>query len=262
MQQGLVSEADIDVSLRRLFLARMKLGLFDPPSMVPYTSIPFSEVNSPAHQAFALNVADKSMVLLKNDGILPLKVPKYKTIAVIGPNAASLAAIEGNYHGAPLDPQMPIDALKAALQTASPQVHVLYEQGSPYAEGTVLPVPRTLFHPEPGSTQEGLQAEYFAGTSIKGKPVLSRIDPQLDFDWESVSPLPGSPAGGFAVRWTGVVVPPSPGKYDFTLRVSRCRSCQGNNHVLVVVDGKGVFYGERSLRCGDAARFRPAAFLN
>jgi beta-glucosidase len=235
VHQGLVSEADIDVSLRRLFVARMKLGLFDPPSMVPYTSIPFSEVNSPAHHAFAQDVADKSMVLLKNDGILPLKMEKYKTIAVIGPNAASLAAMEGNYNGSPLNMVMPIDALKAALTPA----HVIYEQGSPYAEGTAVPAPRTLFRPTADSTKEGLQAEYFAGDSLEGKPVVTRVDPQLDFDWDSVSPLPGNPTGGFAVRWTGVVVPPAPGKYDFTLRVELCPTC-GHDRVSVVVDGKEV----------------------
>ncbi len=239
VKTGLVSEADIDVSLRRLFLARLKLGLFDPPSMVPYKSIPFSDVNSPAHQALALEVAYKSMVLLKNDGILPLAAGRYRTIAVIGPNAASLAALEGNYNGVPRDPQMPIDALRAAL----PNAHVIYEQGSPYVEGIVLPVPRTLFRPTANSTEEGLHAEYFAGDSMKGKPVITRVDPQIDFDWTSVSPLPvnsDSEAGGFSVRWTGVLVPPAPGKYDFTLRVGRCRLCGGNDHVSVVVDGKQV----------------------
>jgi beta-glucosidase len=232
----LIDESDMDISLRRLFVARMKLGLFDPPSMVPYTSIPFSDVNSPAHQALALDVADKSMVLLKNDGILPLKAVKYKTIAVIGPNAASLAALEGNYNGVPRDPQLPVDALQAAF----PGSHVIYEQGSPYVEGIVLPVPRTMFRPREGSSQEGLKAEYFAGDSFEGKPVLSRIDPQIDFDWTSVSPLPGSSPNGFSVRWTGVLVPPAPGKYDFTLRLGRCRLCGGNDRVSVVIAGKEV----------------------
>ena len=232
----LIDQSDIDVSLRRLFVARMKLGLFDPPSMVPYTSIPFSDVNSPAHQALALSVADKSMVLLKNDGILPLKAARYKTIAVIGPNAASLSAMEGNYNGVPRNPQLPIDALKAAFAGA----HVIYEQGSPYVEGIVLPVPRTMFHPAEGSNQNGLKAEYFAGGSFEGKPVISRIDPQLDFDWTSVSPLPGNSPNGFSVRWTGVLAPPAPGKYDFTLRLDRCRLCGGQNRVSIVIDGKEV----------------------
>jgi beta-glucosidase len=236
VHQRIISESDIDVSLRRLFLARMKLGLFDPPAMVPYTSIPFNEVNSPAHHALALEAAEKAMVLLKNDGILPLKAAKYKTIAVIGPDAASLASLEGNYNGTPLDPVMPVDALKAAF----PQSQVVYEQGSPYAEGIVLPAPRTLFHPPADAKAEGLKAEYFAGDSFAGKPVLSRIDPEVNFDWDSVNPLPGHAAGGFSVRWTGVIVPPASGTYDFTLRTDRCRQCSAGDHVSIVVDGKQV----------------------
>jgi beta-glucosidase len=236
VQAGLISESDIDVSLRRLFVARMKLGLFDPPAAVPYTSIPFAEVNSPEHQALALQAADKSMVLLKNDGILPLQAARYKTIAVIGPNAASLAALEGNYNGTPRDPQMPVDALQAAF----PAARIVYEQGSPYAQGIVLPVPRTWFRPAAGSHQEGLQAEYFAGGNLDGKPVLTRVDPQIDFDWTSVSPLPSNAPEGFGVRWTGVLVPPAPGKYEFTLRLGRCRLCGGHDHVSVLVDGKEV----------------------
>jgi beta-glucosidase len=232
----LITETEIDVSLRRLFVARMKLGLFDPPSLVPYASIPFSDVHSAAHQALALEVADKSMVLLKNDGILPLDRAKYKTIAVIGPNASSLAALEGNYNGVPRDPQMPIDALRAAF----PNAHVVYQQGAPYAEGIVLPVPRTLFRPAAGSAEEGLKAEYFAGTSMEGKPVISRVDPQIDFDWTSVSPLPGNSTTGFGVRWTGVLVPPAPGKYEFNMRVGRCRLCGGDDHFSVTIDGKEV----------------------
>ena len=233
---GLINEADIDVSLRRLFVARMKLGLFDPSGMVPYTSIPFSNVNSPAHQALALKAADESMVLLKNDGTLPLKQTRYKTIAVIGPNAASLAALEGNYNGVARDPQMPVDALKAAF----PQARILYEQGSPYVAGIDVPAPRTLFRPSAKASIEGLKAEYFAGDNFQGTPVISRVDHQIDFDWTSASPLPGNSSEGFSVRWTGVMVPPAPGKYDFTLRLGRCRLCGGENRVSVTVDGKDV----------------------
>ena len=172
VKAGLISEADIDLSLRRLFVARMKLGLFDPPNMVRYASIPFSDVDSAAHRSLAVTVAGKSIVLLKNDGVLPLKPAKFKTIAVIGPNAASLAALEGNYNGVPRDPEMPVDALRSAL----PAAHVIYEQGSPYVEGVSLPVPRSLFRPAAGSNQEGLRAEYFAGDRLEGKPVITRVD--------------------------------------------------------------------------------------
>jgi beta-glucosidase len=235
VKEGLVSEADIDVSLRRLFVARMKLGMFDPPSMVSYRSIPFSEVNSPAHQAIALDAAEKAMVLLKNDGILPLKMAKYKTIAVIGPNAASLNALEGNYNAIPRNLQLPVDALRAAFVGS----HVVYAQGSPYVDGIVVPVPRTMFHPAAGSHEEGLKAEYFAGTGMQGAPGISRVDPQIDFDWSNVSPLPGNSRSGFSVRWTGVLVPPAPGKYDFSMRVGSCRECAGDRF-SIVVDGKQV----------------------
>ena len=236
VKQGTISEADIDVSLRRLFLARMKLGLFDPPNLVPYTSIPFSDVHSQAHQALALEATEKALVLLKNDGILPLKAAKYKTVAVIGPNAAALASLEGNYNGMARDPQMPVDALKAAL----PEAHIVYEQGSPYAEGIESPVPRTLFRPSPDSKEEGLKAEYFAENAFTGKPVISRIDPAINFDWDSVSPLPGNATGGFAVRWTGQVVPPTPGSYDISVHLERCRTCDPSDHVTVLVGGKQV----------------------
>jgi beta-glucosidase len=236
VKEGLISEADIDVSLRRLFEARIKLGLFDPPSMVPYTSIPFSDVNSPAHQALALKVADESMVLLKNDGVLPLKAARYKTIAVIGPNAASLAALEGNYNGTPRNPQMPVDAIQAEF----PGAHVIYEEGSPYVQGIDVPAPRTLFRPSANSSVEGLKAEYFAGDNFQGTPIISRIDPQIDFDWTSASPLPGNSPEGFSVRWTGVMVPPAPGSYNFTLRLERCRLCGGNNGVSVRIGGQEV----------------------
>src|SRR6185312_9824381 len=100
VRDGLISEAEIDKSVRRLFTARFELGMFDPAAKVAYARIPFSENDSAAHRELARVVAEKSMVLLKNDGILPLK-KNVKTIAVIGPNAASLAAIEGNYNAVP-----------------------------------------------------------------------------------------------------------------------------------------------------------------
>src|SRR6202012_1789987 len=120
-----------------------------------------------------------------------------------------LSALEGNYNAIPRDPQMPVDALRAAFVSA----HVAYEQGGPYAEGIALTVPRTLFRPAAGSSVEGLKAEYYSGDRFQGAPVISRVDPQIDFDWTSVSPLPGNSQRGFSVRWTGLLVPPAAGKY-------------------------------------------------
>ncbi len=236
VKKGLIKEAEIDVSLRRLFVARYKLGLFDPAAKVPYTSIPFTDVNSPEHQALALETANKSMVLLKNDaGFLPLK-RNLRTIAVVGPNAASLSAIEGNYNAVPLNPVLPVDGIAAEFSGAK----VLYAEGAPYAEDVALPVPRTMFRTGTSSPAEGLQAEYFASDDFNGKPIATRVDKQIDFDWNSASPVPGAPADHFAVRWSGTITAPQPGDFDFTVRLAHCYPCGDHEKFAVYLDGKPV----------------------
>ncbi len=142
VKDGLISEAEIDASVRRLFTARIRLGLFDPPSQVRYDAIPMSAVDSAEHRALSLRTAEEAIVLLKNDGTLPL-AKSVKTIAVVGPNAASLAAIEGNYNAVPSHPVLPLNGMEKQFGAE----HILYTQGSPYAAELPVPAPRTLFHP-------------------------------------------------------------------------------------------------------------------
>ncbi len=236
VKKGLVSEAEIDVSLKRLFTARFKMGLFDDQKKMPYASVPFSEVGSPAHQALALKTARESIVLLKNEAnILPLS-KTVRTIAVIGPNAASLSAIEGNYNAIPKDPILPIDGITAQFGNA----RVLYAQGSSYADSVAVPVPRTFFHPDQTSASEGLHAEYFASNSFEGKPAVTRTDKQIDFDWNGAAPTPATPAEAFAVRWTGTISLPEPGSYDFQMRLAHCYPCGDQEHFAVYLDDKQV----------------------
>ena len=130
---GLISEAEIDAALGHVLKARFQLGLFDPPSMVPYARIPFSENNTPEHEALALKVARESMVLLKNDGLLPLDRAKIKRIAVIGANARSTSALLGNYNGQPLNPVTILDGIQSVAGT---NIEVLCEPGCPLAMRT------------------------------------------------------------------------------------------------------------------------------
>ena len=97
--QGLVTEENIDKCVIRLMKTRIRLGMLDSPESVPYTQIPFEENDCTAHNIQSLEAAKKSMVLLKNSGLLPLDKNKIKTLAVIGPNADSRDALIGNYHG-------------------------------------------------------------------------------------------------------------------------------------------------------------------
>ncbi len=230
---GLLQESELDVPLKRLFTARMKLGLFDPASKVPFAAVPFSEVNSAAHRQIALDAARKSMVLLKNDGdTLPLR--NLKTIAVIGPNAASLTGLEGNYNAIAKDPVLPVDAIAAEFKGA----RVLYAQGSPYAETVSLPAPRTLFHPTASSMVDGLTGEYFANDTFTGRPLATRVDKQIDFNWNAAKPMEAVPAEQFAVRWTGTIAAPTAGEYTFTVKLGDCYPCQDHEAYSVYLDGK------------------------
>jgi beta-glucosidase len=230
-----IKEAQLDATVKRLFTARMKLGMFDPPDHVPFSTIPFSVVNSPESQALALRAARESMVLLKNDGhLLPLRPGGEKKIAVIGPLAASLIGLEGNYNAIPLHTVLPIDGIVSEFGAD----HVLYAQGSLYVAGGEVPVPRTLLRAEPNV--EGLKGEYFAHSGFEGSPSVTRIDKEIDFDWAVANPV--QPADtteqSFAVRWTGTIAVPEPHAYDFQLRLPRCGTCDGKVTYALYLDGK------------------------
>ena len=237
VHRKLIAEADIDRAVERLFTARIRLGMFDPPAQVPYAHIPYSVVDSPEHRALALKVAEESIVLLKNDGTLPIR-PAMKRIAVIGPNAASLAAIEGNYNAIPSHPSLPVDGIEQALRG---RASVVYAQGSTYVDDLPILVPRTALHPEQGSSEQGLKGEYFANPNFSGTAVLTRIDKQIDFDWNAASPGPGVPATNFSVRWTGVFMPPAPGKYRLSIQRLGCWQCGDAISYALWLDGRKLF---------------------
>lgn len=229
-----INEAQLDITLKRLFTARMRLGMFDPPAQVPWASIPFAVVNSPENAALALRAARESMVLLKNDAhMLPLK-PGAQTIAVVGPLAASLIALEGNYNAIPLHPILPIDGIVSEFGAE----HVIYAQGAPYVMGGEVPVPRTLLRT--AANAEGLTGEYFAHPSFEGAPAFTRADKEIDFDWAYANPVEPSDTvnQGFAVRWTGTIAVPLKGRFDFQLRLPRCGACDGKLTYALYIDDK------------------------
>ena len=126
VEQGLVSEAELDVCLTRVFRARFRLGMFDPPERVPYAAIPYEVNDCARHAELALVAARESLVLLKNrDGVLPLS-PSLKSIAVIGPNADDRAALIGNYFGTPSAPVTPLAGIRGAV---SQHTKVWYAEG-------------------------------------------------------------------------------------------------------------------------------------
>jgi beta-glucosidase len=131
---NLVSIEDLRQSARRLFTARFRLGMFDPPEQVPYAQIPFEIVDSPEHREVALEAARQSLVLLKNKGnLLPLDKTKIRSIAVIGPNADSTQVLEGNYQGTPAEP---VSVLAGIRTLVSAETAVLYAKGCGITDGS------------------------------------------------------------------------------------------------------------------------------
>jgi beta-glucosidase len=239
VHHNLIPVAELDVAVKRLFTARMQLGMFDPPQKVPFSSIPFSVVNSPENAALALRASRESMVLLKNDGhFLPLKTDGSQTIAVIGPLAASRIALEGNYNAIPLQPILPIDGIVNEFGAG----HVLYSEGSPYTMGGAVPVPRTILRTAGDASVDGLTAEYFAGPGFEGAPAMTRVDKEIDFDWSFANPVPSlsadTAASSFAVRWTGTIAAPVAETDNFQIRLPYCYPCGGKLKFVIYFDGK------------------------
>jgi len=133
VQQGLVSEPEIDTALYHTLWTRFRLGLFDPADQVPFSTYTLKDNDLPAHAQVALELARQSIVLLKNDGILPLDRAKLKQIAVIGPNADSKSMLEGNYHGTA---SQPISILDGIRRLAGKDIKVTFALGSPITTKT------------------------------------------------------------------------------------------------------------------------------
>ncbi|NLA22842.1 MAG: hypothetical protein GX870_07370 [Candidatus Marinimicrobia bacterium] len=201
---GLLEEKDLDSALTRVLSARFRLGEFDPPESVPYSSIPIERLDCQEHRELALEAAQKAIVLLKNDGILPLDRNKIKTIAVIGPNAAE--AQLGIYSGFPNIRVSPLEGIKD--KAAERGIKVEYAKGCDIGGGLLSVIEPQYFAKIAGTNKTGMKGEYFDNMELSGKPVVTRIDSTIDFSFGTNSPAAGLPKDQFSVRWTGKIIPP------------------------------------------------------
>lgn len=227
VRQGLIDEAGIDAALKPLMFTRMRLGMFDPPEAVRWARIPYSVNQSPEHDALARRAARESLVLLKNDGVLPLSRDTLKRIAVVGPTADDTMALLGNYYGTPTAPVTILQGIREAL----PDVDVVHARGADLVEGrddpnAAPPIAARYLRPAVDSGERGLKGEYFRGRELAGEPVLTRVDAQVGFRWDRGAPTddlvargeiaPGRALSGddFSVRWSGQLLPPVSGRYE------------------------------------------------
>jgi len=209
VKKGLITEEEIDVSLKRLFTARFKLGMFDPPEMVSYTQIPYEKNDCAEHRQLSVRAALESIVLLKNEKeLLPLK-KDLKKIAVIGPTADDLLVLLGNYYGTPSEYVTP---LKGIQNKVAGKTEVVYEQGCNLVDKGPLyiMVPTEVLSID---GKPGLKAEYFKNSMLEGEPLLTRIDPWVNSNWDRSEKVPGLGRTLFSIRWSGMLTPPKSGEY-------------------------------------------------
>ena len=228
VQQGYLSQSTIDTALIRLFTARIRLGMFDPPSMVPYSKIDESELDSAAHRDLARRMAHESMVLLKNDGLLPLKSPKH--IAVVGPLADQTAVLLGNYNGIPTHTVSVLEGMKAEF----PDAKISYVPGTQFLSNQGNPVPASVLTTPDG--KRGLKTEYSSRPSREATPapLTSRVEPSVDLN-ENDLPEQAKGIRGLSVRWTGLLTPNATGDYLLGMKA--------DGFVRVTLDDKQVTQG-------------------
>ena len=228
VQQGYLPESAVDTALIRLFTARIRLGMFDPPETVSYSQIEKSQLDSAEHRALARRMANEAMVLLKNDGVLPLK--SAKNIVVVGPLAEQTAVLLGNYTGTPTHTVSVLEGMKAEF----PGAKITYVAGTQFLSQQGDPVPASAFTTSDG--KPGLKAEYSSrpGFEAKGTPLVSRVEPSVKLT-EANLPEEAKATKSLSVQWTGFLHANATGDYLLGIKA--------NAFVRVSVDDKLVAQG-------------------
>ncbi|HEV2440882.1 MAG TPA: glycoside hydrolase family 3 C-terminal domain-containing protein [Steroidobacteraceae bacterium] len=257
VQEGYLPVSAIDTALTRLFTARIRLGMFDPPSMVPYDHIPASELDSPAHRALALRLAEHSMVLLKNDGVLPLR--SVKSIAVVGPLADQTAVLLGNYNGTPTHTVTLLEGLKAAF----PRAKITYVPGTQFLSNQGSVVPTAVLSTPAG--KPGLEARYGSGSGFEGPPppLVSRIEPTVNLREDNLPAAMQGKKSPVAVHWIGFIDSPASGDYYLGLEANGFSRLLVGDQLVELLFGPGANMGRVHLEKGQRVKidvlcgFRP-----
>lgn len=229
VKNGLIKESQLDVSLKRLFNIRYRLGMFDPVSMVKYAQTPASVLERPQHQVHALKMAQQSIVLLRNENnILPLS-KKIKKIAVIGPNADNKISVLGNYNGIPSKIVSILDGIKEKL---GKEVQIVYEKAINFINDTLLTYTDVKsnysWNGKPGS-----KAEYFNNRELKGSPVFTQTEKSIDHSWQRGDILGEHlTATDFSARYTTYFTATETGSTTFEV--------EANDGYRLLINGKEV----------------------
>ncbi|MCJ7623864.1 MAG: glycoside hydrolase family 3 C-terminal domain-containing protein [Anaerolineaceae bacterium] len=229
VDQGLITEREIDLSVNRLFTARFRLGMFDPSDHVPYAQVPYEVIDSVEHRSLALKAARESIVLLKNENnLLPLR-KDIASIAVIGPNADDARVLLGNYNGTPEIAVTPLAGIRGKV-SSSTEVNFAPGCGITTDRPPMQIIPSSYLRTsEDAAHEKGLRADYYANPDFEGTPGISQVNREINFTWKDTTPLTGQWGDNFSVRWDGFLVPPVSGTYLIGI--------SGHNEYRLFLDG-------------------------
>lgn len=217
LKRGLLKESDIDRAAVRLFSLRFRLGMFDGPDRCKWQKHSAKDVDTPEHDALALRAAEKSLVLLKNSGILPLNVGRVRQVAIIGPVADSIRVLEGNYNGTPSRPVTLRKGITAALDEAG--VKVRFDEGAPltYGMAEVRDLPDGTFFTDDSCRTPGLKSQIYEGIELKGAPIAEGVERSFNFKWAKGAPVSSFLDAKCSARWTGVIKWPRDEEAELTV---------------------------------------------
>jgi beta-glucosidase len=229
VKDGLITEQQIDVSVKRLFMIRFRLGMFDPVAMVRYAQTPASELEAPAHKAHALKMAQQSIVLLRNEkNTLPLG-KKIKKIAVVGPNADNTLSVLGNYNGIPSEIVSVFQGIKRKLGNG---VEVVYERGTGFVNDTIFQY-ADIRNQLSWEGKKGFTASYYTNKELSGEPVVTRMEETIDNNWQEGEMVADKfKAYNFSARWSADLTATATGRLTFEL--------EGDDGYRLLVNGKEV----------------------
>ncbi len=245
VHRKLIPEADVNRAVEKLFVARIRLGMFDPPERVPFSQLSMADVSTADNQALSLQVARESMVLLKNEDALPLK-SEPGNVAVIGPSANDPDALLGNYNGIPPHMITPLEGMER--EWSEKAVH--FALGATYTAQSNALIPPNALTPGKSAKGQGLKVEYYDNDDLKGKPKLTRTERQgyLRWDMQDAAVVRAAPREHFSVRWTGELTVAQSGAYQLGFTRLECADCPGKDSASLFLDGKRIVSDDQKVQ--------------
>ncbi|MBE6258316.1 MAG: glycosyl hydrolase family 3 [Prevotella sp.] len=241
MQKGLIKESDLDQHLRKTLTGRFELGMFDPADMLPWAKLGPEVISNEQFDALATQAARESMVLLKNNGILPLS-KNVKTIAVLGPNADDAAMLNGNYGGTPTEAHT--HSLLAGIKAAVPNADIIYHKACELNDEYT-----TIHHLPDFNEGRGAKVEFWNNATMEGKPVKTDYYNELNFStfgaWGFAD---GVSRDTLSVRISGQYKATFTGEMKYTLTTDNGYTLRVNGKVVEKAEGgmrRGFGFGRK-----------------